>query len=60
MIEINGEKKINSKLEGYGLYDKTLMYMISYLNNRKQQVNVNNTFSSCESIIACVSQKALS
>lgn len=34
-----------AKLEGYGLSDTSLMYMQSYLNNRKQQVCFNNTFS---------------
>ena len=35
------------------------MYMISYLNNRKQLVNVNNTSSAWESIIACVPQGSI-
>ena len=50
---------INQNLEGYRLSDTALMYMISYLNNRKQRVNVNNTFSAWESIIACVLQDSI-
>lgn len=43
---------IIAKLEGYRLSATALMYMRSYLNNRKQRVNVNKSFSSWESIIA--------
>lgn len=48
-----------ANLEGYRLSDTALMYMISYLSNRKQRVNVNNTFSAWESIIACVLQDSI-
>ena len=42
------------KLEGYRLSDMMLMYMRSYLNNRKHRVTFNNTFRSREDVIVGV------
>ena len=50
---------LTAKLDGYRLFDTMLIYMSSYLNNRTQRVNVNNTFSSWESVIANVPQGSI-
>lgn len=40
---------MNCKLQWYGLFDTALTYARGYLNNWKQRLNANNTFSSWES-----------
>ena len=44
------------KLAAYGFSHKPVDLKLSYLKNRSQRVNVNNTFSSWEEIITGVSQ----
>ena len=46
--------KINQKLKAYGFSLNTLKLMHSYLNNRRQQVQINNKSSSESTVIAGV------
>ena len=48
-----------TKLGAYGFERDSLSFMKSYLNNRQQQVRVNNNFSSWEKIIAGVLQGSI-
>ena len=40
-----------TKLAAYGLSEEALMYILSYLSNRKQCVRINDTYSEFENII---------
>ena len=44
------------KLDKYGIKGKLLLWIKSYLSNRKQRVQINNTFSSFQTITAGVTQ----
>ena len=46
-------------LGAYGLDTKVLYLIEIYLDNRKQRVRVNNNFSSCQEVIAGVSQGSI-
>ena len=48
-----------AKLAAYGLSEEALMYIISYLSNRKQCVRINDTYSEFEDIIMGVSQGSI-
>ena len=48
-----------SKLDGYGFSSTALKYIKSYLENRKQRVNINNSFSLWENIFAGVPQGSI-
>ena len=48
-----------TKSGAYGFERDSLSFMKSYLNNRQQQVRVNNNFSSWEKIIAGVLQGSI-
>ena len=48
-----------AKVKAYGFSPKSLKLMHSYLNNRKQQVQINNKFSSESSVIAGVPQGSI-
>ena len=48
-----------AKLKAYGFSLNTLKLMHSYLNNRKQQVQINNKFSSGSTVIAGVLQGSI-
>ena len=45
-----------AKLAAYGLSEEALMYILSYLSNRKQCVRINDTYSEFENIITDVPQ----
>ena len=47
------------KLAAYGLDDTLLKLIFSYLNNRKQCVRINNTYSNFENIISGVPQGSI-
>ena len=44
------------KLAAYGLSEEALMYILSYLSNRKQCVRINDTYSEFENTITGVPQ----
>ena len=46
-----------AKLAAYGLSEEALMYILSYLSNRKQCVRINDTYSEFENIITGVAQR---
>lgn len=48
-----------AKLAGYGFSRDALQYMTSYLTNRRKRVWVKSKFSTCENIIARVSQGSI-
>ena len=48
-----------AKLKAYGFSPNALKLMHSYLRNRKQQVQINNKFSSESTVIACVPQGSI-
>ena len=48
-----------AKLKAYGFSSNTLKLMHSYLNNKKQQVQINNKFSSESIVITGVSQGSI-
>ena len=48
-----------AKLKAYGFSPNALKLMHSYLNNRKQQVQVNNKFSSESNVVAGVPQGSI-
>ena len=48
-----------AKLKAYGFSANALKLMHSYLNNRKQQVQINNKFSSESTVIAGVPQGSI-
>ena len=48
-----------AKLKAYGFSPNALKLMHSYLNNRKQQVQINNKFSSESTVIAGVPQGSI-
>ena len=48
-----------AKLKAYGFSPNALKLMHSYLNNRKQQVRINNKFSSESTVIAEVPQGSI-
>ena len=48
-----------AKLKAYGFSPNALKLMHSYLNNRKQQVQVNNKFSSESTVVAGVPQGSI-
>ena len=47
------------KLAAYGLSEEALMYILSYLSNRKQCVRINDTYSEFENIITGVPQGSI-
>ena len=48
-----------AKLAAYGLSENALMYILSYLSNRKQCVRINDTYSEFENIIMGVPQGSI-
>ena len=48
-----------AKLKTYGFSPNALKLMHSYLNNRKQQVQINNKFNSKSTVIAGVPQGSI-
>ena len=48
-----------AKLAAYGLSEEALMYILSYLSNRKQCVRINDTYSEFENIIMGVPQGSI-
>ena len=48
-----------AKLAAYGLSEEALMYILSYLSNRKQCVRINDTYSEFENIITGVPQGSI-
>ena len=48
-----------AKLKAYGFSSNTIKLMHSYLNNKKQQVQINNKFSSESIVITGVSQGSI-
>ena len=48
-----------TKLKAYGFSPNALKLMHSYLNNRKQQVQIDNKFTSESTVIAGVSQSSI-
>ena len=48
-----------AKLAAYGLSEEALMYILSYLSNRKQCVRINDTYSEFENIITGVPQGSM-
>ena len=52
-------KLLIAKLGAYGFDTKTLYYIKSYLDNRKQRVRVNSNFSSWQEISAGVPQGSI-
>ena len=48
-----------AKLKAYGFSSNTLKLMHSYLNNKKQQVQINNKFSSESIVITGVPQGSI-
>ena len=41
-----------AKLKAYGFSHNALAFMLSYLKKQSDRVNINNSFSTCEEIIA--------
>ena len=52
-------KLLIAKLGAYGFDTKTLYYIKSYLDNKKQRVRVNSNFSSWQEISAGVPQGSI-
>ena len=48
-----------AKLAAYDLSEEALMYILSYLSNRKQCVRINDTYSEFENIITSVTQGSI-
>ena len=48
-----------AKLATYGLSEEALVYVLSYLSNRKQCVKINNTYSEFENIITGIPQGSI-
>ena len=48
-----------AKLAAYGLSEEALMYILSYLSNRKQCFRINDTYSEFENIITGVPQGSM-
>ena len=48
-----------TKRAAYGLSEEALMYILSFLSNRKQCVSINNTYSEFENIITGVPQDSI-
>ena len=48
-----------AKLKAYGFSHNALAFMLSYLKNQSDMVNINNSFSTCEEIIAGVPQGSI-
>ena len=48
-----------AKLKAYGFSPNALKLMHSYLNNRKQQIQINNKFSTESCVIAGVAQGSI-
>ena len=48
-----------AKLAAYDLSEEALMYILSYLSNRKQCVRINDTYSEFENIITSVPQGSI-
>ena len=48
-----------AKLKAYGFSHNALVFMLSYLKNRSQRVNINNNFSKWEEIIAGIPQGSI-
>ena len=48
-----------AKLKAYGFSHNALVFMLSYLKNRSQRVNINNNFSTWEEIIAGIPQGSI-
>ena len=48
-----------AKLAAYDLSEEALMYILSYLSNRKQCVRINDTYSEFENIITGVPQGSI-
>ena len=47
---------LKAKLEAYGFSTSALLFMLIYLKNRSQRVNINSSFSTWEGIMAGVPQ----
>ena len=47
---------LKAKLEAYGFSTNALLFMLIYLKNRSQRVNINSSFSTWEGIMAGVPQ----
>ena len=48
-----------AKLAAYGFSEEALMYILSYVSNRKQCVRINYTYSEFENIITGVPQGSI-
>ena len=48
-----------SKLKAYGFSNNALLFMLSYIKNRSQRVNINSWFSTREDIIADIPQGSI-
>ena len=48
-----------AKLDAYGFKNDALYLIFNYLNNRKQRVKINSSFSSFQNIISGVPQGSL-
>ena len=48
-----------TKLDAYGFKNDGLCFFFNYLNDRKQRVNINSSFSSFQNIISGVPQGSL-
>ena len=48
-----------AKLKAYGFSKQALSFMCSYLNNRRQRVQINNKFSSLKEVLAGVPQGSI-
>ena len=48
-----------AKLDAYGLKNDALYLIFNYLNNRKQRVKINSSFSSFQNLISGVPQGSL-
>ena len=52
-------KLLIAKLGAYGFDEKALYYIKSYVDNRKQRIRVNSSFSSWQQIIAGLRQGSI-
>ena len=48
-----------AKLEAYGFSYSFLKYLKSYLDNRQQRVNINNNYSSLETILKGITKSSI-
>ena len=54
-----GHDLLIAKLEAYGFSDTALLYVFSYISNRKQCVRIKITYSNCQKIISGVPQGSI-